>query len=61
MSDIFLSFLIAVGILVAMFVCVPMLHVCNSGCQRFFGRKGAAERMDSDAGRKGSGALAERA
>ena len=39
MSEMFLSVLIAVGILASMFVWVPMLHICNAGCQRFFRRR----------------------
>ncbi len=46
MSEMLLSFLIAVGILAALFAVVPMLHVCNSGCQRFFGRQKTAECME---------------
>ena len=43
MSDMFLSLLIALGILMGLAAIVPMLHVCNSGCQRFFGRRRVAE------------------
>ena len=59
MSDMMLSFLIAVGILTVLFVFVPLLHVCNAGCQRFFGRKAAAKRLDAGASERSSRGLAE--
>ncbi len=39
MPELLLSFLIALAILAAMFVFVPMLHICNDRCQRLFLRR----------------------
>ena len=46
MSEMLVSILIALGILAALAAVVPMLHVCNAGCQRLFGRRRTAERME---------------
>ena len=45
MSEMMLSFLIAMAILVAMLVFVPMLEVCGPKCQRVLGRK---ERVEAE-------------
>ena len=52
MSEMLLSFLISLGILAALFVFVPMLHICNSGCQRFFARKRTVKLLEKTEPRK---------
>ena len=61
MSEMLLSFLIALGILALLFAFVPMLHICNSGCQRFFGRTRTAKRLQETEPAKESRGLGEAA
>jgi hypothetical protein len=49
MPELLLSFLIAVAILAAMFVFIPMLDVCNDRCQRLFLRRPRSEAAESPA------------